>query len=78
MREIFDVYQNYTRTPPPYALYRYSREPGVFANVVVQLMEAGIEKTQRILETNDVTARLELILAWMKQGPSLSVNSAPA
>lgn len=69
MREIFDAYQAYTRTPPPYGLRRYSREPGVFADVVVHLMEAGIEKTQQILETNDVVARLELILAWMKAGP---------
>ena len=69
MREIFDAYQAYTRTPPPYALHRYSIEPGVFANVVVNLMEVGIGKTQQILETNDVIARLELILAWMKDGP---------
>jgi ATP-dependent Lon protease len=69
MREIFDAYQAYTRTPPPYALHRYSREPGVFADVVVQLMEVGIEKTQQILETNDVVARLEFILAWMKDRP---------
>jgi uncharacterized protein len=69
MREIFDEYQTYTRTPPPYALRRYTREPGVFADVVVHLMEVGIEKTQQILETNDVVARLESILAWMKDGP---------
>ena len=69
MREIFDAYQAYTRTPPPYALHRYSREPGVFADVVIHLMEVGIGKTQQILETNDVIARLELILAWMKDGP---------
>ena len=69
MREIFDAYQPYTRSPPPYALHRYSREPGVFADVVVHLMEVGIGKTQQILETNDVIARLELILAWMKDVP---------
>jgi ATP-dependent Lon protease len=70
MREIFDAYQAYTRTPPPFALHRYSREPGVFADVIVHLMEVGIGKTQQILETNDVIARLELILAWMKDGTS--------
>jgi hypothetical protein len=32
-------------------------------------MEVGIEKTQQILETNDVVARLSIILAWMKDGP---------
>jgi ATP-dependent Lon protease len=69
MREIFDAYQAYTRTPPPYALHRYSSEPGVFADVVVHLMEVGIGKTQQLLETNDVIARLELIRAWMKDGP---------
>ena len=70
MREIFDAYQTYTRTPPPHALHRYSREPGVFADVVVHLMEVGIEKTQEILEKNDVVARLAIILGWMKDGPS--------
>jgi uncharacterized protein len=69
MRAIFDAYQTYTRAPPPYALHRYSREPGVFADVVVHLMEVGIEKTQQILETNDVVARLESILGWIKDGP---------
>jgi hypothetical protein len=51
-------------------LRRYSREPGVFADVVVHLMEVGIEKTQEILETNDVVGRLAIILGWMKDGPS--------
>jgi uncharacterized protein len=69
MREIFDAYQAYTRTPPPYALRRYSREPGVFADVVIHLMEVGIGKTQQVLETSNVVARLETILAWMKAGP---------
>jgi ATP-dependent Lon protease len=69
MREIFDAYQAYTRTPQPYVLQRYSGEPGVFADVGIQLMEMGVEKTQQILETNDVIARLETILGWMKDGP---------
>jgi ATP-dependent Lon protease len=63
------VYQAYTHTTPPQSLYRYSREPGVLADVVAQLMEVGIEKMQTILETNDVVERLETILAWMKAGP---------
>jgi ATP-dependent Lon protease len=66
--EIFEAYQTYTNTPPPQSLYRYSREPGVLADVVAQLMEVGIEKMQKILETRDVVARLEVILAWMKAG----------
>jgi len=67
--EIFEAYQAYTNTAPPQSLHRYSREPGVLADVVVQLMEVGIEKMQKILETNDVVARLETILTWMKAGP---------
>jgi ATP-dependent Lon protease len=66
---IFEAYQAYTHTAPPQSLYRYSREPGVLADVVAQLMEVGIEKMQKILETSDVVARLETILAWMKAGP---------
>jgi ATP-dependent Lon protease len=38
----------------------------VFADVVVQLMEVGIEKMQQILETRDVVARLDAILGWMR------------
>jgi ATP-dependent Lon protease len=68
-RELFDAYQDYTTAVPPESLYRYAREPGVLADVVVQLLEFGIERTQQILETGDVVARLETILAWMKAGP---------
>jgi uncharacterized protein len=70
--KIFETYQAYTNTAPPQSLYRYSREPGVLADVVVQLMEVGVERMQQMLETNDVVARLETILAWMKAGPPAS------
>jgi uncharacterized protein len=69
MREIFETYQSYTNSPTPQSLYRYSREPGVLADVVVQLLEVGLERLQQILEINDVVARLETVLAWMKAGP---------
>jgi ATP-dependent Lon protease len=69
MREILDSYQGYTKTAAPPYLHGYSQEPGVFANVAVQLLKVGIEKMQQALETPDVVARLETILAWMKAGP---------
>jgi ATP-dependent Lon protease len=73
-REIFDMYQGYTNSPPPQSLYRYAREPGVLADVVVQLLEVGIEKMQQILETRDVVARLETILGWMRAGSPARTN----
>jgi len=41
----------------------------VLADVIVQLMEVGIEKMQQVLETADVVARLETILGWMREAP---------
>ena len=67
-REIIEAYQGFANSPPPQSLYRYAREPGVLADVVVQLLEVGIEKMQQILETRDVVARLETILGWMREG----------
>ena len=69
MREILDAYLGYTKTAAPPYLQGYSQEPGVFADVAVQLLKVGIEKMQQALETPDVVARLETILAWMKAGP---------
>ena len=68
-REIFEAYQGFTNSAPPQSLYRYAREPGVLADVVVQLMEVGIEKMQQALETSDVVARHETILGWMREAP---------
>jgi len=73
-REIFEAYQSFTNSPPPQSLYRYAREPGVFADVVVQLLEVGIERMQQILETRDVVARLETILGWMRAGSPAKAN----
>jgi ATP-dependent Lon protease len=68
-REIFETYQRFANAPPPQSLHRYAREPGVLADVVVQLMEVGIDKMQQILEIGDVVARLETILGWMRKIP---------
>jgi ATP-dependent Lon protease len=68
-REIFETYQRFTNSAPPQSLHRYAREPGVLADVVVQLMEVGIDRMQQILETGDVVARLETILGWMREVP---------
>ncbi len=73
-RELFGAYEGYANTPAPQSLYRYAREPGVLADVVAQLMEVGIEKTQQVLETNDVVARLEIILGWMRAGAPVGVS----
>jgi uncharacterized protein len=70
MREILDAYQGYAKAVAPPFLHGHSQEPGVFADVAVQLLRLGIEKTQRALEISDVVERLETILAWMKAGPA--------
>jgi uncharacterized protein len=67
-REIFEAYRSSTNTVPPQSLYRYAGEPGVLADVVVQLLEVGVEKMQQALEIRDVVARLETILGWMRAG----------
>jgi uncharacterized protein len=69
IREILDAYPDCTRTPVPAYLRGYTQEPGVFADVAVQLLKVGIERLQKALETSDVVTRLETILAWMKAGP---------
>jgi ATP-dependent Lon protease len=71
MREILDAYQGYAKTPVPTYLRGYSHEPGVFADVTVQLLKLGIEKMQQALEISDVVTRLETILGWMKAGPAV-------
>jgi ATP-dependent Lon protease len=68
-REIFETYESFAHSAPPQSLRRYAREPGVLADVVVQIMEVGIDKMQRILETGDVVARLDTILGWMREVP---------
>lgn len=73
-REIFEAYQSFTNTAPPPSLYRYASEPGVFADVLAQVLDLGIEKTQQILETPDVVMRLETILGWLRAGAPARAN----
>jgi uncharacterized protein len=70
VREILDAYEGYAKAPTPAYLGLYRLEPGVFADVAVQLLKMGIDKTQEMLEISDVVTRLETILAWMKAGSS--------
>ncbi len=69
VREILDAYETYAKAPPPTYFRGLSREPGVFADVAVQLVKTDIDKMQQMLEISDVVTRLETVLAWMKAGP---------
>jgi uncharacterized protein len=70
MREVLDAYQGYAKAPALPYLQGHSQEPGVFADVAVQLLKLGIEGTQQVLEIGDVVTRLETVLAWMKAEPA--------
>ena len=65
-REVLDAYEGYAKAPAPAYLRGYLREPGVFADVAVQLLKVGIDKMQEMLEISDAVTRLETTLAWMK------------
>jgi uncharacterized protein len=68
VREVLDAYQSYTKNAAPAYLRGYSQEPGVFADVAVQLLKVSLEKAQQALEIGDVVKRLEMILELMKAG----------
>jgi ATP-dependent Lon protease len=70
VREILDAYETYAKAPPPTYFRGLSREPGVFADVAVQLVKMDIDKMQQMLEISDVVTRLETVLAWMKAEPA--------
>ena len=75
-RAVLDAYQVYAKvdfaTLPlqPQARVRLPNigEASLLADSVVPLLSIGIEQRQRILETRDVTTRLEVILELMKAG----------
>ncbi len=75
-RAVLDAYQIYAKVDftalalQPQARIRLPNigEASLLADSVVQLLSIGIEQKQRILETSDVTARLEGILELMKTG----------
>jgi ATP-dependent Lon protease len=74
VREILDAYPGYAKASAPPYLHGHSQEPGVFADVAIQLLKLGIEKIQELLELADVVTRLETILAWMKAGPPVETS----
>src|SRR5262249_11203232 len=64
--ERFQAYRNASLASPPYARLPHIREPGVLADAVASFLLTGIEQRQDLLETSDVVARLEKVLALMK------------
>jgi uncharacterized protein len=64
--ERFQAYRNARLSSPPYARLPHIREPGVLADAVASFLLTGIEQRQDLLETRDVVARLEKVLAIMK------------
>ena len=65
-QELLVAFERLTNRAPPQSLYRCAGEPGVLADLAAQLLELDIERTQHVLETSDVVARLRTLLAWMK------------
>jgi len=74
---VLDAYQIYAKvdfaaTPRPTStLFRLPTigAPGVLADSLAPLLAADIATRQRMLETADVAARLEMLLEVMKAGP---------
>jgi len=70
-RAVLDAYQTFAHidlASPPQALWRlpHITEPGALADTLAQFLPITIEQRQELLETADVIARLEKILALMK------------
>ena len=63
---IVEAYQAYTNASLPQTLYRYSGEPGLLGDLVARLIMDDVGQMQRLLETNDVVVRLEMVLDWLK------------
>jgi ATP-dependent Lon protease len=63
---IIEAYQAYTNASLPQTLYRYSAEPGLLGDLVARLIMDDVGQMQRLLETNDVVVRLEMVLDWLK------------
>src|SRR5262249_12307072 len=64
--EEFRVYRNASFSAAPYARLPHIREPGELADAVAPHLLVEIDRRQDLLETSDVIARLEKILALMK------------
>jgi len=66
--EHFQAYLDVNFASEPYSRLPHIREPGVLADVIASLMSTEIGQRQELLETGNATARLEKILALMKNG----------
>jgi ATP-dependent Lon protease len=64
--ERFQAYLDVSFASPPYNRLAHIREPGLLADAIAPLMPIEIGQRQSLLETGDSTARLEKILALMK------------
>jgi ATP-dependent Lon protease len=68
-RAVLEEFQQYRNADPaaaPYARVPHIRDPGVLANAIAPHLVVEIDQRQDLLETSDVVARLEKILALMK------------
>jgi ATP-dependent Lon protease len=63
--EKLEAYLNidFSSSPVPYARLPSIHEPGMFADTVAPILSIAIDRRQDLLETGDVVARLEKILA---------------
>jgi ATP-dependent Lon protease len=60
------AYLNVDYASLPYSRLPHIREPAVLADMIAPLLPIAIGERQDLLETGDATARLEKILALMK------------
>jgi uncharacterized protein len=60
------IYRNASLAAAPYARLPHVREPSVLADAVAPFLWVEIDRRQDLLETSDVVARLDKILALMK------------
>ena len=68
-RAVLEEFRQYRRedvSAPLYARFPHIREPGGLADAIAPHLPVEIERRQDLLETSDVIARLEKILALMK------------
>ena len=65
---VFAEFIAYSRSRPYPTSFHFApiREPSVLADALAPLIQVGIDQRQDLLETSDVIARLEKILAVMK------------
>ncbi len=65
---VFEEFIAYSRSRPYPTSFHFAdiREPSVLGDAIAPLMPVGIGRRQDLLETSDVIARLEKILAMMK------------